>query len=261
MNDTRPLVLKLGGRLLQEPAALTDLLQICHQLKQQRTLLLVHGGGAQVDQWLQQFGFRTEKIDGQRVSPAEQMPVICGALAGAVNAELVGLAATVGLRPVGLTLAAGGSCHFQRNARLGAVANPKPGDPTLLQQLLVGNWTPVVSSIGHDEAGQLLNINADLAAAALCQLLRGQLVLLTDVAGILDSHGALVTELDSIQAAEMVARGVIQGGMKVKLEAALDTARALQDSIIVAGWQQPETLLALLAGDAVGTRISIKQRD
>jgi acetylglutamate kinase len=258
MSKSRPLVLKLGGRLLQEPASLTALLQICRQLKQQRPILLVHGGGAQVDLWLQQFGFATEKLEGQRVSPPEQMPVICGALAGAVNAELVGLADTVGLQPVGLTLAAGGSCRFQRNASLGAVAHPLPGDPTLLQQLLAANWTPVLSSIGHDESGQLLNINADLAAAALCQLLQGQLVLLTDVAGILDTDGELVTELNSRQAAEMVASGVIQGGMKVKLDAALDTANALNDSIIVAGWQQPENLLALLAGDAVGTRISMK---
>ncbi|MDP4537279.1 acetylglutamate kinase [Alkalimonas collagenimarina] len=258
MSDSRTLVLKLGGRLLQDPSALTALLQICRQLKRQRPLLLVHGGGAQVDQWLQQFGFTTEKLDGQRVSPPEQMPVICGALAGAVNAELVGLADTAGLRPVGLTLAAGGSCHFQRNSRLGAVAHPVPADPALLQQLLAADWTPVVSSIGHDEAGQLLNINADLAAAALCQLLHGQLVLLTDVAGVLDSHGNVVAELSSVQAAEMVSNGEIQGGMKVKLDAALDTAKVLNDSIIVAGWQQPDALLALVTGDAVGTRISVK---
>lgn len=257
MIKSRPWVLKLGGRLLQDPAALTALLQVIYQLKQHHPVVLIHGGGAQVDQWLKQFGFTTEKVDGQRVSPPEQMPVICGALAGAVNAQLVALADMAGLKPVGLTLAAGGSCHFKRNEQLGAVAHPLPADPLFLQQLLACNWTPVVSSIGHDTRGQLVNINADLAAAALCQLLHGQLVLLTDVAGILDSNGNVVTELTSEQAAEMVKTGVIQGGMKVKLDAALDTANVLNDSIIVAGWMQPEALLALANGQAVGTRISV----
>ena len=103
----KPLVLKMGGRLLQDRQALDALLAVCANIKQQRPVILVHGGGDQVDQWLSKFGFVTEKIDGQRVSPAEQMPVITGALDGAVNAEMVSRAMLQGLLPVGLNLSAG----------------------------------------------------------------------------------------------------------------------------------------------------------
>jgi acetylglutamate kinase len=254
MNNT-PLVLKMGGRLLQDDNALDALLTVCAELKQQYPLVLVHGGGDQVDQWLSKFGFHTEKLDGQRISPAEQMPVIAGALAGAVNAHMVARSALHGLKPVGLTLAAGNSCRFELNTRLGAVGVAKPQDGALLQRLLQDGFTPVFCSIGHGDQGQLLNVNADLAAAAICQLVKGQLVLLTDVPGILDGDGKLINELNGVQAAALVEQGVIKGGMKVKLDAALDTAQALRRSITVAGWQQPEDLLNLMRQQAVGTRI------
>lgn len=255
MSEMRPLVLKMGGRLLQDESALDALLAVCVQLKQQYPLVLVHGGGDQVDKWLATFGFTTEKLDGQRISPPEQMPVITGALAGAVNAYMVARATLQQLKPVGLTLAAGGTCQFDVNSRLGAVGIAHPADATLLQALLLQGFTPVFSSIGQSEDGQLLNVNADMAAAAVCQLIQGQLVLLTDVPGILDGQGKLISELNAEQAAELVASGVIKGGMKVKLDAALETAVALQRSITVAGWQNPQDLLSLIQQQSVGTRI------
>lgn len=254
MNNT-PLVLKMGGRLLQDDKALDALLAVCAELKQQYPLVLVHGGGDQVDQWLAKFGFTTEKLDGQRVSPAEQMPVITGALAGAVNAHLVARASLQQLKPVGLTLAAGGSCRFDINTRLGAVGIAKPADATLLNTLLAQGFTPVFSSIGQADDGQLLNVNADLAAAAICQLVKGQLVLLTDVPGILDGAGKLIPELSATDADALVTQGVIKGGMKVKLDAALETAQALKQSITVAGWQDPQNLLNLIRQKPAGTRI------
>lgn len=255
MTKAMPLVLKMGGRLLQDDSALDALLTVCAQLNHHNPVVLVHGGGDQVDQWLTKFGYVSQKIDGQRVSPAEQMPVIAGALAGAVNAHLVSRAALAALNPVGLTLSAGKSCRFERNEKLGAVGVARAQDASLLQQLLQGGFTPVFSSIGHDEQGQLLNVNADLAAAAICQLVQGQLVLLTDVPGILDAQGQLIQELNTSQAETLVQQGIIKGGMKVKLDAALDTAKALRRSITVAGWQQPENLLQLMREQAVGTRI------
>lgn len=250
-----PVVLKMGGRLLQDRNALDALLQVCATIKQQRPVILVHGGGDQVDQWLAKFGFTTEKIDGQRVSPAEQMPVITGALDGAVNAEMVSRAMLQGLNPVGLNLSAGNACQFSVNTKLGAVGIAKPADSTLLTLLLSQGFTPVFSSIGIGSDGQLLNVNADLAAAAICQLVKGQLVLLTDVPGILDGNMQLIPELSAGHAAELVASGVIKGGMKVKLDAALDTAAALQSNIVVAGWQNPNDLINLMQDKPVGTCI------
>jgi acetylglutamate kinase len=251
----KPVVLKMGGRLLQDRAALDALLTVCASIKTQRPVILVHGGGDQVDQWLAKFGFSTEKIDGQRVSPAEQMPVITGALAGAVNAEMVSRAMLAGLKPVGLNLSAGGACQFTVNQRLGAVGIAKPADPALLEVLLAQGFTPVFSSIGIAADGQLLNVNADLAAAAICQLVKGQLVLLTDVPGILDGQMQLIAQLSPADAAKLVEQGIIKGGMKVKLDAALDTAAVLKSNIVVAGWQHPEDLINLMQDKPVGTCI------
>lgn len=251
----KPVVLKMGGRLLQDRDALDALLAVCATIKQQRPVILVHGGGDQVDQWLAKFGFNTEKIDGQRVSPAAQMPVIAGALDGAVNAEMVSCAMLQGLNPVGLNLSAGNACQFTVNTRLGAVGIAKPADATLLNVLLAQGFTPVFSSIGIGSEGQLLNVNADLAAAAICQLVQGQLVLLTDVPGILDGNMQLIAELSAEHAMQLVAQGVIKGGMKVKLDAALDTAAALKSNIVVAGWQTPDDLINLMQDKPVGTCI------
>jgi acetylglutamate kinase len=245
----------MGGRLLQDRVALDALLAVCRQLKHQRPVIVVHGGGDQVDLWLAQFGFNTEKIDGQRVSPPDQMPVITGALDGAVNAELVSRAMLQGLNPVGLNLSAGGSLQFTLNTRLGAVGLAKAGEAKLVNVLLQQGFTPVFSSVGIGSEGQLLNVNADLAAAAICQLVQGELVLLTDVPGILDSQMQLIAELSPAGAAELVASGVIKGGMKVKLDAALETGQALQRNIIVAGWKEPENLLKLMRNEPVGTCI------
>jgi len=251
----KPVVLKMGGRLLQDRNALDALLAVCATIKQQRPVILVHGGGDQVDQWLAKFGFNTEKIDGQRVSPAEQMPIITGALDGAVNAEMVSRAMLQGLNPVGLNLSAGNACQFGVNTRLGAVGIAKPADATLLDVLLNQGFTPVFSSIGIGSEGQLLNVNADLAAAAICQLVKGQLVLLTDVPGILDGNMQLIPELSKEHAMQLVEQGVIKGGMKVKLDAALDTAAALKSNIVVAGWQTPDDLINLMQDKPVGTCI------
>ena len=191
MNKT-PLVLKMGGRLLEDMQALDALLTVIKGLAAEYPLVLVHGGGAQVDSWLATFGFTTEKIDGQRVSPPAQMPVIAGALAGAVNGLMVARAQLAGLNAVGLTLAAGHSLKFDINHQLGAVGIAKANDGTLVNTLLHSGFVPVFSSIGQSDDGQLLNVNADIAAAAICQLVGGTLVLLTDVPGILDSEGKLI---------------------------------------------------------------------
>lgn len=251
-----PLVLKMGGRLLQDNTALDALLKVVAQLASQYPIVLVHGGGDQVDSWLATFGFSTQKIDGQRVSPKEQMPVITGALAGAVNSLMVSRAQLQGLKAVGLTLAAGQSLKFDVNEKLGAVGIAKANDGTLVNTLLHSGFVPVFSSIGQSDHGDLLNVNADLAAAAICQLVQGQLVLLTDVPGILDAEGKLISTLDGKGAQALVDSGVIKGGMKVKLDAALETAAALRRSIVVAGWQQPNDLLKLMQHQAVGTCIS-----
>lgn len=254
---TTPLVIKLGGRALQDAAALEHVLTILVRLAAIRTLVVVHGGGDQVQQQLEQLGFQSAKVAGQRVTLETHMPIVAGVLAGDVNSALCAVGQKLGLNTVGLTLFAGHSIRCEVNSVLGAVGNPEPGDATLLQLLLDQNFVPVISSIGVSASGQRLNVNADLAAAAVAQLLHADLILLTDVPGILDQQGQLIETIRAEQAEALLADGTIRDGMVVKLNAALAAAKASRRSIAVAGWQDATALTRLAKGEAAGTRIRI----
>ena len=126
----------------------------------------------------------------------------------------------------------------------------------MLNALLDGGFLPVISSIGITAEGQLMNVNADQAATAIAEALGADLVMLSDVSGILDGKGQLIAEVTQAKADELIAKGVITGGMEVKVKAALHAAASLGRPISVASWRYPEQLSKLLAGGAVGTRIS-----
>ncbi len=256
----KPLVIKIGGAILEKASALQALLIELAKLESQQ-VVLVHGGGSSVDAQLKQAGFVTEKKDGKRITPAEQMPIIAGTLAGFVNKTIVAQANTLTgssktLNAVGLSLGDGNmiTCSLADKA-LGYVGNPAPKDSTLLKTLLASGLLPVVSSIGQLESGELVNVNADDAAVAICQLLEAELLLLTDVPGVKGADDEWLIELGSEQAKTLIAQGVIAGGMTAKVNAALLAANQLQRSIAVASWQSPEKIVNLLNGENIGTRI------
>ncbi|WP_448249378.1 acetylglutamate kinase [Thalassotalea agariperforans] len=251
----KPLVIKIGGAILEKASALKALLVEIAKLENQQ-VVLVHGGGSSVDAQLSQAGFTTEKKDGKRITPAEQMPIIAGTLAGFVNKTIVGQANELKLAAVGLSLGDGNmvSCTLADPA-LGNVGDPAPKESALLTTLLSNGFFPVVSSIGALDNGELVNVNADDAAVAICQLLEAELLLLTDVPGVKGADGEWLVELGSQQAAELIEQGVIAGGMTAKVNAALLAANQLRRSIAVASWQSPELIVNLLKGDNIGTRI------
>jgi acetylglutamate kinase len=251
----KPLVIKIGGAILEKASALKALLVEIAKLENQQ-VVLVHGGGSSVDAQLSQAGFTTEKKDGKRITPAEQMPIIAGTLAGFVNKTIVGQANELKLAAVGLSLGDGNmvSCTLADTA-LGNVGDPAPKESALLTTLLSNGFFPVVSSIGALDNGELVNVNADDAAVAICQLLEAELLLLTDVPGVKGADGEWLVELGSQQAVELIEQGVIAGGMTAKVNAALLAANQLRRSIAVASWQSPELIVNLLKGDNIGTRI------
>ena len=251
----KPLVIKIGGAILEKESALTSLLTVISSLRNKQ-VILVHGGGCVVDEMLSQAGFVTEKKHGLRVTPPEQMAIISGALAGTVNKAIVATANSIHLAAVGLSLNDGDmiSCSLSP-LDLGLVGVPKANSSKLLDNLLNSQFLPVISSIGALENGDLVNVNADDAAAAICQLLNAELLLLTDVNGVKGSDGEYLTSLDSAQANELIDSGVIAGGMTAKVNAALLAAKQLRRSIAVASWQSPEQITQLLEGSSVGTRI------
>ena len=256
-NNT--LIIKLGGALLECDEALGALFDGLTQFfeQQHRPMVLVHGGGCLVDDLLKGLGLTSTKKNGLRVTPFEQIPVIAGALAGTANKQMMAKAIQHGIKTVGLCLADGGLCNVtQLDPDLGAVGDCKPGDASLLQALLDGGFLPVISSIGITAEGQLMNVNADQAATAIAEALGADLVMLSDVSGILDGKGQLIPEVTQEKADELIAKGVITGGMEVKVKAALHAAESLGRPICVASWRYPELLSKLLAGGDVGTRIS-----
>lgn len=263
----KPLVIKIGGAILEKKSALNALLMEIVKLNvgvaKPQPVVLVHGGGSTVDVMLAQAGFVTEKRNGLRVTPAEQMPIIGGALAGYVNKTIVAQANHCGLAAVGLSLSDGNmaACALSPD-NLGAVGLPSPQSSKLLDTLLTAGFMPIISSIGvlnspksEAEDAQLLNVNADDAAVAVCQLLNANLLLLTDVSGVRGADGKDMASLNSAQAHELMQQGVIAGGMTAKVNAALLAANKLQRSIVVASWQTPEKIKELIAGENIGTRI------
>jgi acetylglutamate kinase len=251
----KPLVIKIGGTILEKDSALTELLKVVSQLKNQ-AVVLVHGGGCVVDDMLAQANFITVKKNGLRVTPKEQMPLISGVLAGTVNKSIVATAVSLKIPAVGLALTDGNmvSCQLSDQS-LGQVGIPKAQSSKLIDTLLKANFFPIISSIGALDSGELVNVNADDAAVIVCQLLNADLLLLTDVNGVRDAKGQYLSSLNSQQANALIDEGVIAGGMTAKVNAALQAARQLRRSIAVASWQSPEQIIDLLNGECIGTRI------
>lgn len=256
------LVIKVGGALLHNKLALASLLSVLKSLMDDFNLIMVHGGGDTVQTLLEKLQFESHKIDGIRVTPSEQIPYVSGALAGTVNTQLCAAATTQGFRPVGLTLLDGNSCQAQAmKGDFGAVGTVTPADPQLLETLSSQGFLPVVSSIACSAAGDILNINADDAAAAIAQLLNADLILLSDVDGVLDADKQLIAELNQAQFNDYCQTDVIQGGMVVKVRSALDTAQTTQKSVYITSWKTPDGLFALTRGESCGTRIYCESTD
>ncbi|MCW2257203.1 acetylglutamate kinase [Providencia alcalifaciens] len=254
----QPLVIKLGGVLLDSEEALERLFTALQTYRQshQRPLVIVHGGGCLVDELMQKLQLPVVKKQGLRVTPADQIDIITGALAGTANKTLLTWATKYQLQAVGLSLGDGQSAVVtQLNDELGHVGNAKPGDAKLLQLLLGAGYLPIISSIGVTEDGLLMNVNADQAATAIAQVLNADLVLLSDVSGILDGKGQKIDEMTTVKAQKLIEQGIITDGMIVKVNAALDAAATLQRPVDIASWRHAEQLPALFNGTAIGTRI------
>jgi acetylglutamate kinase len=251
------LVIKVGGAFMQANDAALALLTTIAELQKNYIVVLVHGGGAMVEELLSALNLTSQKIDGLRVTPKAHMPYIAGALAGTANKQLCGLAIQAGISPVGLSLLDGNMCHATvMREELGAVGSVEPGDATLLKALAATHMLPIISSIGADNKGNLLNVNADQAATVIAQLLDADLLLLSDVPGVLDVDKNLIAQLDTEQIETLIAQNVIRDGMIVKVQAALTAANNLGRSVTIASWKDAKKLLGLLQQQAIGSKIA-----
>ncbi|OCG08032.1 acetylglutamate kinase [Gilliamella sp. wkB178] len=256
----KPLIIKLGGVLLDNKDALTKLFIVINEYKKnhQRHLVIVHGGGSIVDSLMDRLSLPVVRRNGLRVTPADQIDVIVGSLAGSSNTKLLSEAKKQGIAGVGLCLADGNSVEVKQiSEELGYVGAAKAGDPTLINLLLNSGYLPIISSIGISDEGQMMNVNADHAAVALAKTLNADLILLSDVVGVLDANKQLIESLTESQADQLIAEGVITDGMIVKVKSAFEAAKALGRSIDIASWKEDDKLLELFDGKSgiTGTRI------
>lgn len=258
-------VIKIGGAALAQPERLQQLFQHVEQeLKRQgRPWLFVHGGGDLIDDWLTALGQSSQKIKGQRQTPAQHLPFVVGALAGYSNKELVSLMQQVGIPALGTSLVDGVPLPLLPVPELLCVGRPdwsqleqqQKAHRMFLQLALQGQYVPVISSIGCLANGQLVNVNADLAAAAVAFLFDADVLLLSDVDAVLDGQGQPIKKIYAEQGESLLAQDFVQGGMQVKLQAALAVAARCRRRTAIANWQKPEQVIALLQGAAVGTQI------
>ena len=257
------LVVKLSGKALTADKALDALFAALagSAASAERTrVVLVHGGGVEVDALMRGLGRRIDRIEGLRVSPAEDMPVIAGALAGTCSLKLRGAAQRAGLMPLGLCATdAGIGRVVPADPRLGRVI--ESGDSAAkrrLQALLDAGFTPVISSVGMDAAGALWNINADDAAVASAALLGAPLIFLSDVPGVLDANKHLFEQLNEEQAETLIAEGVISGGMTVKVRAAFRAAAMTGKPVAAASVFDPMLPNKLASGQLPGTTFTLE---
>ncbi|MGV0998192.1 MAG: acetylglutamate kinase [Fluviibacter sp.] len=230
--------------------------------------VVVHGGGPQIEQMLTQVGKKGEFIQGMRVTDAETMSVVEMVLGGAVNKEIVGLINQNGGKAVGLTGKDAGLIRAKKLMLpkhgnptelldIGLVGDIQQIDPSIVHHLVSGAFIPVIAPIGYGPDGETYNINADVVAGKIAEVLGAEkLVLLTNTPGVLDKAGNLLTGLTPRDIDDMVADGTLSGGMLPKISSALDAARnGVKGVHIIDGRVPHALLLEILTQHGVGTMI------
>lgn len=233
--------------------------------------VVVHGGGPQIGQVLAKIGKQTEFVEGMRVTDSETMDVVEMVLGGLVNKEIVSLINRHGGRAVGLTgkdgdLIRARKLTLTRNAPelkvpeiidIGHVGEVASIDPGVVDMLLCGNFIPVVAPIGVGKEGRSYNINADLVAGKMAEVLHAEkLMLLTNAAGVLDKDNNVLSGLTAREVDALIADGTIYGGMLPKIRCALDAVQSgVKAAHIIDGRVEHAVLLELFTDEGVGTLI------
>lgn len=255
-----PLVVKIGGSTLgRHDTSLHDLVAL---QQQGRPVVVVHGGGPVISQWMQRQGIPPRFVNGLRVTDAASLDIVVAVLTGLVNKELVSRLHNLGGRALGLSGLDAGLLQARiANPELGYVGEITQVNPEPLTALLDNGYIPMLAPLamqeadGSDHAGGPLNVNGDTVAGELAAVLGAErLIFLTDVPGLMDANGRVLPRLDKRRARLLLRSDVVRGGMIPKLEAGL---RALETAPVVdiVDGREPGALLNCAAGQGTGTRI------
>lgn len=265
----KTMVIKYGGNAMTDPALQAAFAEDVVLLKLVGiNPVVVHGGGPQIETALKRLGKKGEFIQGMRVTDAETMEVVEWVLAGEVQQDIVGLINHAGGKAVGLTGRDGGmiratklkmldSFDASKEHDVGQVGSILSIDPSVVKALQDDAFIPVISPIGFGENNESYNINADVVAAKLATVLKAEkLLMLTNIRGVLNKDGELLTELTARQIDALFADGTISGGMLPKIAGALDAAKSGVNAVHIVDGRVPHALLLEILNDqAFGTMI------
>jgi len=265
----KTMVIKYGGNAMTDPGLQKAFAEDVVLLKLVGiNPVVVHGGGPQIESALKRLGKKGEFIQGMRVTDSETMEVVEWVLGGEVQQDIVGLINQAGGKAVGLTGRDGAMIRAQKLRMLdnadpsvehdiGQVGDIVSVDPSVVRALQDDAFIPVVSPIGFGENNESYNINADVVAAKLATVLKAEkLLMLTNISGVLDKSGALLTDLTARRIDELFADGTISGGMLPKIAGALDAAKSGVNAVHIIDGRVPHALLLeILTDQAFGTMI------
>jgi acetylglutamate kinase len=265
----RTIVIKYGGNAMTDDKLKASFARDVVLLKLVgMNPVVVHGGGPQIEELLSRVGKKGEFVQGMRVTDEETMDIVEMVLAGQVNKEIVELINHAGGKAVGLTGQDGGLIRARKMLLsdrdrpgevidIGHVGEIEKIDPSVIQTLTANGFIPVIAPIGSGQQGETYNINADLVAGKVAEVLKAEkLMLLTNTPGVLDKDGQLLTGLTAKRIDELFADGTISGGMLPKIAGALDAAKAGVNAVhIVDGRVDHCVLLEVMTDHGVGTMI------
>lgn len=265
----KTIVVKFGGNAMINEELKRSFASDVVQLKLVGiNVVVVHGGGPQIENLLGRVGIKGEFIQGMRVTDTNTMEVVEMVLGGQVNKDVVSLINQAGGRAVGLTGKDGNlirakklflqdNAHPDNQIDIGLVGDIEHIEPGLIRHLESGGFIPVIAPIGVGAHGETYNINADVVAGRIAEVLQAEkLVLLTNTPGVLDKKGELVTNVTPKEIEEMVEDGTLYGGMLPKIGSALDAARNGVKSVhIIDGRVEHALLLEILTNHGCGTMI------
>jgi acetylglutamate kinase len=230
--------------------------------------VVVHGGGPQIEQLLAKVGKKGEFVQGMRVTDEETMDIVEMVLAGQVNKEIVELINQAGGKAVGLTGQDAGLVRARKmmlesretpgvRIDIGQVGEIEKIDPSIITTLTGNGFIPVIAPIGSGAAGETYNINADVVAGKVAEVLKAEkLVMMTNTVGVLDKNGNLLTGLTAKQIDALFADGTLSGGMLPKIASALDAAKGGVNSVhVIDGRVDHALLLEIMTDQGVGTMI------
>ncbi len=268
------LVVKYGGNAMTDPVLESSFARDIVLLKTVGIHpVVVHGGGPQVDRLMDELGRTSDRIDGMRVTNQSTMDVVEMVLGGSVNKSIVNLINTHGGKAIGLTgkdanlikaqklpMTTTDEQGNQQEVDLGFVGEVTEINRDVIDLMISSGFIPVIAPLGVDTEGNTYNINADLVAGKVAEAMQAEkLMLLSNIKGVMDKSGEVITGLTPTDVNQLIADGTIAGGMIPKVQCALDAVQGgVKSAVIVDGRVAHATLLEIFTTEGVGTLISSK---